>query len=335
MQKSCGATICVSSFVCLFVDACLIPDQGFGGPGGGGGTTGSRLFERWAAPHAQDGNFNGAAGNSLLGHNWSDSEADMSMASTTGSGTRTPQSCDTADGAGGQFTSSPGDDGDHDASGPRKQVAMLVGYVGSEFSSFDCGSGAARTVEGEVIKALRKSGAVSSNDSLERIGWSRSARSFEGEHASCQSVAFDCVSFRSSMQSLQDRLNSRLPLDVRVLNTAPCGHEPLTAAGPQPPAKKRYDASGDATSVTFDYCVPSAFLAPIPEDALRGGPQVCAHAQIPPNLQYFSRQSLGHSHVFRFLLLRIFGCLHSLHLDVCCSGLIRNTRNPRNFASWP
>lgn len=213
------------------------------------------------------------------------------MASTAGSGTRTPQSLDTADAGGGQKAGFAGGDEDHDVGGPRRQVAMLVGYVGSEFSSFDSGTGAARTVEGEVIKALRKSGVVASNDTLERIGWSRSASSFEGEHASCQSVAFDCVAFRSSLQSITDRLNSRLPPDVRVLNTAPCGHEQC-AAGSHQPAKKRFDASGDATSVTFDYCVPSAFLAPIPEAALRGGPQVGLPSRFPPKFLSFPPEIL-------------------------------------------
>ncbi len=252
----------------------------------GTSTTGSRLFERWAAaPAAQDPNahhiHNGTI--HIMGLNSSDSEAEQSMASTA-SGTRTPVSdClleneahpgspellmhahQDHSGMGGYSQGMMMMDNDN----RRRQLAFLIGYVGTEFTAFDSTNGG-RTVEYEMLNALRKSGLLMPSDTFERLGWSRAAPTEEGVHATAQCVAFDVMPVRTSLQVFAERLNSKLPPDVRVLNCATCDHVP-GAAPPKPPANARFDAGRDAQCVVYEYVVPSAFLAPIPDNVLRGG----------------------------------------------------------------
>jgi pseudouridylate synthase I len=87
------------------------------------------------------------------------------------------------------------------------KVALKIGYEGAEFSGSQIQPDQ-RTVEGELLKALKEVGAI---QDIETAGLSSSGRTDTGVHAISQVVTFNAVNPRMAIPRV---LNSKLPQDV-------------------------------------------------------------------------------------------------------------------------
>ncbi|CAM9572639.1 unnamed protein product, partial [Choristocarpus tenellus] len=109
----------------------------------------------------------------------------------------------------------------------KRKVALVVGYVGTNFHGFQvCSDGVTRTVEGELEEALWKAGTVvdSNHGDLNKIGWGRTSRTDKGVHASMNvasaklRIPQDTFAEDGKTQYGKDIINAHLPPDVRLFS---------------------------------------------------------------------------------------------------------------------
>lgn len=93
-----------------------------------------------------------------------------------------------------------------------KKVALKVAYIGTNFHGFQRQPDH-RTVEGELIHALKKSGLV---DDLKKSYFSIAGRTDRGVHA-----LGNVISFMSEKEVIINQINDHLPEDVQILAKAP------------------------------------------------------------------------------------------------------------------
>lgn len=90
----------------------------------------------------------------------------------------------------------------------KKRILLVVAYDGTEYSGFQAQKSGARTIEGELNKAL----SALTGEKIEVIGASRTDA---GVHALCNVAVFDTGS-RIPAEKFAYALNVRLPADIRV-----------------------------------------------------------------------------------------------------------------------
>ncbi|KAJ2703749.1 tRNA pseudouridine synthase 1 [Coemansia sp. IMI 203386] len=97
---------------------------------------------------------------------------------------------------------------------PKRKVALLLGFCGTGFQGMQVNPNA-RTIEGELFKALVKSGAVSSEngDDQSKVQFQRAARTDKGVHAAGQVVSLKMI---IEDPGVLDKINEYLPEQIRA-----------------------------------------------------------------------------------------------------------------------
>ena len=93
-----------------------------------------------------------------------------------------------------------------------KKVALKVAYIGTNFHGFQR-QPQYRTVEGEIIYALKKAGLV---DDLKKAYFSIAGRTDRGVHA-----MGNVISFMSEKNVIINQINDHLPEDIQIIAKAP------------------------------------------------------------------------------------------------------------------
>ncbi|KAJ2856582.1 tRNA pseudouridine synthase 1, partial [Coemansia asiatica] len=97
---------------------------------------------------------------------------------------------------------------------PKRKVALLLGFCGTGFQGMQVNPNA-RTIEGELFKALVKAGAVSEEnaDDQSKVQFQRAARTDKGVHAAGQVVSLKMIIEDPEVLS---KINEYLPEQIRA-----------------------------------------------------------------------------------------------------------------------
>lgn len=99
---------------------------------------------------------------------------------------------------------------------PKKRVAILLGYIGTNYCGlqFQLGKNSTPSIEETVFESLVKVGGVSqeNSDDIRKVGWFRASRTDKGVHALMNIVTLK-VTFQDDMIK---KLNETLPKDIMV-----------------------------------------------------------------------------------------------------------------------
>ncbi|KAJ1819219.1 tRNA pseudouridine synthase 1 [Coemansia sp. RSA 2599] len=97
---------------------------------------------------------------------------------------------------------------------PKRKVALLLGFCGTGFQGMQVNPNA-RTIEGELFKALVKSGAVSQEnaDDQSKVQFQRAARTDKGVHAAGQVVSLKMI---IEDPDVLGKINENLPEQIRA-----------------------------------------------------------------------------------------------------------------------
>ncbi|KAJ2850978.1 tRNA pseudouridine synthase 1 [Coemansia brasiliensis] len=97
---------------------------------------------------------------------------------------------------------------------PKRKVALLIGFCGSGYQGMQVNPNA-KTIEGELFKALCQAGAVSAENSTDqgKIQLQRAARTDKGVHAAGQVVSLKMIVEEPDIIS---KLNKHLPAQIRA-----------------------------------------------------------------------------------------------------------------------
>jgi tRNA pseudouridine38-40 synthase len=103
-----------------------------------------------------------------------------------------------------------------------RRVALKVAYVGSDFYGFQRQPNL-RTVEGEIVNALKKVGLI---DEVENCGYRIAGRTDRGVHA-----LGNVLSFLTEGDVISNQINDALPREIKILGQArvPYGFKPRFA----------------------------------------------------------------------------------------------------------
>ena len=128
----------------------------------------------------------------------------------------------------------------------RVKIAMFLAYCGGGFQGMQKNPGAI-TIEGELEKALLRSGAMPHNygDNPRRVDWTRAARTDKGVSAVCQVVS---GLFFVDPPGFVERVNSYLPEKIRLL-----GYKNVTSS---------FSAKRFCDRRRYEYVIPSFALDP-------------------------------------------------------------------------
>ncbi|KAF9421930.1 tRNA pseudouridine synthase 1 [Podila epigama] len=107
-----------------------------------------------------------------------------------------------------------GEENEDEARIPKRKIALLMGYCGTGYQGMQVNPGA-KTIEGDLFKAMIKAGAVSKQnaDDIKKVSMMRSARTDKGVHA-----AGNVVSLKMIIEDadIVERINEHLPEQIRV-----------------------------------------------------------------------------------------------------------------------
>jgi len=115
--------------------------------------------------------------------------------------------------------SSLGKEADCQFLGPKKKFALLFGYNGIGYKGLQINPGF-KTIEGELEKAICKTGVIreSNQHDLQKVSWSRAARTDKGVHAVGQCVALKLRLELGKEEDFIDQLNTVLPPEIQVFD---------------------------------------------------------------------------------------------------------------------
>ncbi|KAL7528047.1 hypothetical protein ACHAXR_002240 [Thalassiosira sp. AJA248-18] len=149
------------------------------------------------------------------------------------------------------------DDATEETKVPKRKLAMLVSFLGSNYSGFQINADY-RTLQAELELGLYRAGIISKMNfgHPQKYSWSNSARTDKGVHAAAQVCSFKGeMIFHNEMgesevqkqlDGMRERVNEHLPTDVRVLD-----FERVT---------RMFCARTSRDKVRYQYMVPSYLL---------------------------------------------------------------------------
>ncbi|CAN0149912.1 unnamed protein product [Discosporangium mesarthrocarpum] len=107
----------------------------------------------------------------------------------------------------------------------------------------------ARTVEAELELAMYLAGGISRSNfgNLQKVGWSRAARTDKGVHAAAQVVAMRLAYNEGKEEEMQATINQHLPEDIRVLDIRR--------------VQNKFDAKNACDRRRYVYIMPTAMMA--------------------------------------------------------------------------
>lgn len=129
----------------------------------------------------------------------------------------------------------------------KKKYALCISYLGSEYQGLQINPGA-KTVEAELEKALLLSGTIAESNFgyLQKIQWTRAARTDRGVHAMTQCCAMK-LSFPYDQRNLvRDQINQFLPSDICI--------QAITKVA------KNFNAHAQCTKRNYNYLLPTYML---------------------------------------------------------------------------
>lgn len=136
---------------------------------------------------------------------------------------------------------------------PKKRYAVLFGFFGENYSGMQINPGV-KSIEAELERALYLGGAIAATNfgHLQKIGWSRAARTDKGVHAAGQVMTAKLHIDETQEQAFIDRVNtSYLPKDIQILALAR--------------TTKSFNAKLSCDRRTYEYVLPS-FVFASPEE---------------------------------------------------------------------
>ncbi|KAF9583369.1 tRNA pseudouridine synthase 1 [Lunasporangiospora selenospora] len=97
---------------------------------------------------------------------------------------------------------------------PKRKVVLLMGYCGTGYQGMQVNPNA-KTIEGELFKAMVQAGAVSkeNSDDIKKISMMRSARTDKGVHAAGNVVSLKMI---VDIEGIIEKINSFLPEQIRL-----------------------------------------------------------------------------------------------------------------------
>lgn len=103
--------------------------------------------------------------------------------------------------------------GERPRDGPKKKVAVLVGYAGKNYAGLQRNPGS-KTIESELEAAIVRAGGISKENagSFAKVGWANCARTDKGVSAAANVIALKAI----LCPNLLEKINSELPSDIRV-----------------------------------------------------------------------------------------------------------------------
>eukprot|EP00511_Aplanochytrium_stocchinoi_P001700 CAMPEP_0204829700 /NCGR_PEP_ID=MMETSP1346-20131115/8001_1 /ASSEMBLY_ACC=CAM_ASM_000771 /TAXON_ID=215587 /ORGANISM="Aplanochytrium stocchinoi, Strain GSBS06" /LENGTH=444 /DNA_ID=CAMNT_0051959707 /DNA_START=63 /DNA_END=1397 /DNA_ORIENTATION=+ len=103
--------------------------------------------------------------------------------------------------------------------GPKKKFALLFGYNGIGYKGLQINPGA-KTIESELENAICKTGVIlgSNQHDLQKISWSRAARTDKGVHALGQCVALKLCLKLGREEAFIQELNKVLPDSIKAFD---------------------------------------------------------------------------------------------------------------------
>lgn len=137
---------------------------------------------------------------------------------------------------------------------PRKKFAIMLGYSGAGYNGMQLNAGV-KTIEGELIKAISRSGCVHPLNAYNpaKISFMRSARTDRGVSA----VGQICSAKLHCHPDIKERLNAVLPETIRVWNVVP--------------TSKSFHAKNATMSRVYEYMMPTyVFAEPIHKSIWEG-----------------------------------------------------------------
>ncbi|KAF9960146.1 tRNA pseudouridine synthase 1 [Mortierella alpina] len=105
-------------------------------------------------------------------------------------------------------------DGEKEAKIPKRKVALLMGYCGTGYQGMQVNPNA-KTIEGELFKAMVQAGAVSKDnaDDIKKVSMMRSARTDKGVHAAGNVVSLKMI---VDVDDIIGKINACLPEQIRL-----------------------------------------------------------------------------------------------------------------------
>jgi tRNA pseudouridine38-40 synthase len=102
---------------------------------------------------------------------------------------------------------------------PKKKVAMLVAFVGEQYSGFQINPGI-KSIQAEMELALYRAGYLSERNFgfPHKYSWSNSARTDKGVHACAQVVSCWLQMPTTNVDEIRENINNFLPDDITVLD---------------------------------------------------------------------------------------------------------------------
>ena len=148
------------------------------------------------------------------------------------------------------------DDASTDTKVPKRKLAMLVSFLGNNYSGFQINA-ERRTLHAELELGLYRAGIISKSNfgHPSKYSWSNSARTDKGVHAAAQACSFkgemifhndETMDELKQLDAMRERVNEHLPSDVRVLD-----FERVT---------RLFCARTNRDKVRYQYMVPSFML---------------------------------------------------------------------------
>ncbi|KAF9154560.1 tRNA pseudouridine synthase 1 [Mortierella sp. AD011] len=97
---------------------------------------------------------------------------------------------------------------------PKRKVALLMGYCGTGYQGMQVNPNA-KTIEGDLFKAMVQAGAVSkdNSDDIKKVSMMRSARTDKGVHAAGNVVSLKMI---VDIEDVIGKINSQLPEQIRL-----------------------------------------------------------------------------------------------------------------------
>ncbi|KAG0040014.1 tRNA pseudouridine synthase 1 [Podila clonocystis] len=104
--------------------------------------------------------------------------------------------------------------GEKEARIPKRKVAVMMGYCGTGYQGMQVNP-SAKTIEGDLFKAMVKAGAVSKDnaDDIKKVSMMRSARTDKGVHAAGNVVSLKMI---VEDDDIIEKINKELPEQIRL-----------------------------------------------------------------------------------------------------------------------
>ncbi|KAG0261424.1 tRNA pseudouridine synthase 1 [Actinomortierella ambigua] len=133
---------------------------------------------------------------------------------------------------------------------PKRKIALLLGYSGTGYQGMQVNPGA-KTIEGELFKAMCKAGAVSEDnaDDIKKVSMMRSARTDKGVHAAGNVVSLKMI---VEDKDIVAKINQELPEQIRVFGYARTINS--------------FNAKVLCDSRSYEYLIPTYVFLPRPEN---------------------------------------------------------------------